>query len=1024
MKLKLSLFFATFIGFLVVTSTPVHAFPPELFFSFAFPVREFDSPLQTPIALPQAIVSAATTSATPLTWLLNYDALKNDTTTVYFQSLSNQPKQEIAALLEVTPQLLTDAKLHSGAVPTLLNSYLPNERLKLIDTYFDLFYSKFARYPSAIAADYIDSYSLSYLQSHYSIATALFLKPTAVFPLFSYYPSSSNAALPAQDAQHRIKVVISIYNPPDLFGRLITSDTIDSVLKDYAQKGINQNTRLVLGTDNQTPVNLYLPEFQKLLSSVANNRHPLSIHPATSLSDYGQWFLQYHPLTSPAYSYQATQDEKTIFYYHNPFYQLELEQVNGLTQLTHLTIFNQLLTEEFRLSRNLSSYWQPTFFLDIDSSHSVPINLDLKSAISSYHDWRLKLVDGGKSLELTPDGVVTKNLDLVLPKQPNIKTTTSGYDFDSRWLPFHSPPLITVINIFKLLLICLLIFFILRALKLYPKLILSTSSLVVIILGSIVWSLTTYNSGSLTDFGLSFWGPQGHDAFVHLSLIESFKHSFWPLINPTLAGTTVINYHILFDYLTALLSFSLNIPALDLYFRYLPPLMAVIIGLLATHLLNRFNFSKSAITISLVLMYMAGSLGFLPTLLLTSSPWGGESLFWANQSISTLLNPPFALSIILLLSWLNLFSTKPSKPRLVVLAALGGLLIQAKAYAAILLLLALALYCIRSPKSLILLILTILFTILFFLPTYAHSQSLFTFAPLWFVRSLVSSPDRLPWAWAANALVNAPITGSLIKFILIELALTAVFLVGNLGIRLLSWPFFANYKRASDPSLIIILNISIIGTLLPLLFIQAANPWNTIQFFYYTIFFAGLLTGPTIVKLIYGSRRLPGFLLLSFILVITTFSTTIGTLKDYISPTPSSYVSYSELKLLDQLLQLPRGLILSPEYHPGHSRPYSDPKPIFAYTTTAYQAALSTHPSFVADEINLSISNYNFADYIQQQQRFYRSTNPSVLNNIINANRISYIITNPQFTLPVPSDLLNLDLIFDSGYYKLYAVNK
>ncbi len=1009
-----------FAAILLFTSTKsVYAFPKEIFVSFAFPIHELAD--NKTLTLPREIIRSASASATPLTWYLSYDSLDSLTTIPYFQTVSQLPNQEVSVLLDVTPKLLSDTQILSGSVPTMLNSYLPTDRKKLIDQIFTKYYSQFGVFPRSVYAPYIDSYSLQYLHEHYSITAAIINEQPGVFPYISYYPSTQNTLVPGQDADHRIKLVLGTFNTPDLFGNQITSNNIDQTFQDLSPIRTSESSRIILGTDNSTPVDSYLPEFKSLIKMITERTQQPSVHRIT-ISDFGNWFAANYPLTSPAFDYTASSGDTKVLYYHNPFYQLKLEQKQEKAKITSLTIFHQSQTEEFRQQRNLSTYFRPSIFPVITSEKTVALTVNIISDITSQ-DWRLSLSTGDSKLNFLPTGVTTKNLKLDLPSDPSITYSADRQtiNFDSSYLPFNTPLSVFVFNLLKLILLGLVIFLILKAINIDCKLKIEPWIFLTIIVGSIVWCLTTVFSGSHTIFGLSFWGPQGHDAFVHLSLIESFKQSFWPLNNPTLVNTTVINYHILFDMLTALLSKFLAIPALDLYFRYLPPVLAVSIGILSAKLLRKWKISNFATTISLLLIYGAGSLGFVAG--------GGESVFWSNQAASTLLNPPYALSLVMLLLWLNIFSEKLTIRRVIFLSILGGLLIQAKSYSAVLLIFSLGAFLLSSVLKhklnrlhILLFILTAILTIVFLLPTYAPSRSIFIFSPLWFTRSLVSSPDRLPWPAAANALFNYPFNGVWYKFILLELLLTTVFFIGNFGIRLFALPQMLKKNQSSERQ--IINGVIVIGCVLPLLLIQTANPWNTIQFFYYSLFFTALLSGPAIADLLYSFRRLPAFLLMFALLTIVAFTTTVGTIKDYVSPTPASFIGYTELNLIDQLSRLPRGLVISPEYNLSESRPYSAPKPIFAYITTSYVSALSGQPSYIADNINLAISNYSYTKQSLDQQRLYRTSDVGYVSNFLKDKGISYVYTNSQFQLKADPAGSGLVPIFDSGYFNLYYISK
>jgi hypothetical protein len=64
----------------------------------------------------------------------------------------------------------------------------------------------------------------------------------------------------------------------------------------------------------------------------------------------------------------------------------------------------------------------------------------------------------------------------------------------------------------------------------------------IILIGTFIWSLTMIRSGINYNFGVGFWGPNGHDGIWHLSLINQLQHSIPPQ-NPVFSGTILTNYH-------------------------------------------------------------------------------------------------------------------------------------------------------------------------------------------------------------------------------------------------------------------------------------------------------------------------------------------------------------------------------------------------------------------------------------------------------------------------------------------------
>ncbi|MEJ2348133.1 MAG: hypothetical protein P8Y17_02985 [Patescibacteria group bacterium] len=94
-----------------------------------------------------------------------------------------------------------------------------------------------------------------------------------------------------------------------------------------------------------------------------------------------------------------------------------------------------------------------------------------------------------------------------------------------------------------------------------------------ILAGTIVWSLTMVRSGLIYDFGMGFWGPNGHDGVWHIALAESLARG--SLENPVFAGNLLKNYHIGFDLILAALNKITTIPISFLYFQFSPPLIAL-----------------------------------------------------------------------------------------------------------------------------------------------------------------------------------------------------------------------------------------------------------------------------------------------------------------------------------------------------------------------------------------------------------------------------------------------------------------
>ncbi len=1013
---RLSLLLSIFL--LLISTRSLYAFKRETYINFIVPVHEQSIPLAKTLSASYAnsLYKQATLSATPITWLLDYSTLDSATTSSFFKKLATDETQELGALLDISKALQDTTHIYPqySETSSLLNSYEPSERIKLLDAYMDKFFNTFGFYPRSVAASYLDSFSLDYLQTRYSVVTAI-LDPNENTLFFPYFPAKNNALVPAQSRDQKISISL-VHQSKNILDFPV-------YLKDLSTSPLNEFSQLALEI---TPQNF--ASYQKTVSLYQGD---LNLHPL-KLSDFGTWFNQRYPATNPAYTFIT----KETAIYFNPFYEVKFKKNNDTTSLTSLTIFNNIEAEDYRqkknflLTLNLSSY-------PLISNSALDFNFNLFSSkpTSERGLWTLAFKDQDKFLTLNANSIST-NTDLSLPRHPSIKVGKQGavttFKFNSHWAPFYVSLLELIFHISKFLVLLILIFAIFKN---PPKKLLSFFKanvliICVIVLGSYFWALTTWKSGQLTIFGLGIWGAHSHDALVHLSLIKSFANNPFSFENPNFSPHPLQNYHFFYDYFLALIHLVTKIPVQTLFFQVFPPFNAFFIGILSFTLLKQLKFATPSIVVSLLAIYFAGSLGFIPSFFNNQSLFGGESSFWMTQSITTLVNPPFALSLCVLLGFLVLFDrwiNNLNVMRLVVLSLLSGLLIQVKAYASVLLLTALGLIFLKSlitkNKSLkqisLLFLLSVIFTLTLFLPSYKPGSGLFVFSPLWFIRSLFAAQDRLDLVRFANAWQAYVISGNYPKLLLLQLVGVVLFFLGNLGVRILSLPqLISSLKERSTSQLIAVMTL--IGLILPLVVVQKGNSWNSIQFSYYSLFFLSLLLGPAVVFLLNHCKNLFQLLGLITLLLFVSLPTTIGSLRNYTSKTPSTYIPYPELRLLDRLSQ-EKGRVLVPYYQELKARPLTAPKPLFAFDSTSYVTAFCGLPAYFADDVNLSIMNYDFNTQKTQVERFYQTNDQVFAQDLLNSSSIYHVYVDPFSTPKINLEALSFSLIFDDGSYKLYT---
>lgn len=560
----------------------------------------------------------------------------------------------------------------------------------------------------------------------------------------------------------------------------------------------------------------------------------------------------------------------------------------------------------------------------------------------------------------------------------------------------------------------------------------------IILIGSFFLNMTMFRSGSNYNFGIGFWGPNGHDAIWHLSLINQLKQQVPPQ-NPIYSGTVLQNYHWGFDFFAAKLSQLSGINILLIYFKILPITFSILLGFLSYKLSYLINKNKISSLIFVFLIYFSGSFGWIITLLQNGS-MGGESLFWSMQSASILLNPPFALSVIILLFGLILW-IKFNKTKSIFWSILIGIIFAflscIKVYAGILIGVSLSLFFIldflKTKKisifNLIICITTgiISLLILYFLGALNSNNQLLEFKPFWFIHSMIDSLDKLYLPRIASFRYDLSQHLNFYKFpffIGLEFILFLIFIIGNSGTRIFGFINLINKiitKKCQNFDILITIFLTI-AIIIPTLFIQKGTSWNTIQFFYYFLFFLNLYLAQFLGNL-WQKNNILKKLIVIFILLLTIPSS-YATVNHYFSfPSPSS-LPVSEIKALNFLKNQPNGYVLTYPYNKYIKNSMINPVPLYAYETTAYVSAFSEKVVFLEDEMNLSITGYDWQLRRQEEEKFFSSTDKFFTRGFLLNNKIDYIylVDNQNFSSSI--DDLQINEIFNQGQVRVYKVRR
>jgi hypothetical protein len=1005
----------------------------------------------------------------PATFLFRYDALLDSRITTTARNFPDH--LEAGLFLEITPQLAESSGVNyhqshnwADATSVFISGYSPEERVQLIDTAISQFQKTLGTTPTSVGAWHIDAASASYLQQTYGVTTLLICADqfaTDNYQLWGgwwgvpYYPSTHHILQPAQSQKLKLDLVVTHWatrDPLNGYGPTASEASLYSVqpndytkfdldtsyflklLEIYTKKNSNQFGYLNIGLENDYSTRDHGLEFINQLQTVKDKVTTGQLQVLT-LSQFSSWYRQTFPHLSPPHTISGPDPlgtNRTASWQMTPNYRLGIVQENGQTLLRDFRLYNQQSPEPHLSSPNLAQQLHL----------SVPAHTD-----TVLNPEKLQPISEEQLSQLT---------NLPTPQLPFSTNTKLVFTF----------------------------YFLLFALTLF--LLRKNKALTLILtLGSLTLSLPMIKSGLLYEYGMGYWGPHGHDAIWHLSLIEHFSRNI-NLNHPLLAGEILTNYHFLFDLLVALIHRITSIPNHTLYFQILPPLLALALGFsiykfvytwakisfpLKTRHSERseksptksstklISNSKTAALLSLLFLYFGGSAGWIVNLVKGQPIFSNaESLFWSSQSISLLINPPLVLSLILLFVGLNLLIEVPNRrpPHtlyIILNTLIFGFLIQAKAYAVIITLPALFVYSIlttpktKEPRGLDTIknsnkdpspevngskigqIVTTylhhpptkvffgasLITTLLFLLFSRSASGLLEFSPLWFPHTMLAFADRLHWPQLENARLAYLATSNFPKLIAAELLALVLFLLGNLWLRSLGFIYII--KKIIKPKNLLstdylLLTTTFLSLLFTLLFVQRGNPWNTIQFFYYTQIFMGIFTAVLLSQWLTRVKKprgldtskksnipspevnrnpKPPLLLAALLIILLNLPTTIGTLTQYLPHRAPSRIPYAELQALEFLKDQPEGLTLTQPFLEDSRNLYPPPKPLYAYETTAYVSAFSSQPTFVADYMNLEITGFDWQTKHDQALRYFRAPHTGWAEEFLKENQIKYL---------------------------------
>lgn len=536
--------------------------------------------------------------------------------------------------------------------------------------------------------------------------------------------------------------------------------------------------------------------------------------------------------------------------------------------------------------------------------------------------------------------------------------------------------------------------------------------------------------------GIYFYSSHGHDGVWHLVLMEGMKAPVFPFQNPELAGVKLQNYHFFVDLLMSEYSRLFNFSNLDIYFRFMPIVFSILLGLGSFILIRAWSRSEIAGIWAMIFTYFAGSFGYL-LYIPTHKSLGGESIFWVSQTQSVLGNPPHAAAFIIMTVFLfSLFKYLNNRKLVYFLlcAILGGSVIEFKVYGGVLVIGGLFFLGVfeaifkKILKTLFLFLLTLLIALIIYLPNSANSQEYLLWQPWWFIRTMVVASDRLNWLDLELRRQTYIAEHNFKRVIQVEITAFLIFLFGNLGMRFLGFWAILNQSRQNifnNSFNLFFLAITVVSFFIPVFFLQKGVAWNTIQFNQYFLLLFGYLTALAILDILKIFKNKYSKLAVSLLIILLAVPTQIGLLWQFYSNKPLSKISYEEVEALNFLKKQEEGITLVAPFNKYEKAKYKDPPiPIYAWYDTGYVSAFSAKQSLIADEEQITIMGYDVNALSKAREEIFQTADVKLINEFLKKYGVDYIYLAWDQKFATDSATINMDLAFENKDARVYKIRK
>lgn len=429
-----------------------------------------------------------------------------------------------------------------------------------------------------------------------------------------------------------------------------------------------------------------------------------------------------------------------------------------------------------------------------------------------------------------------------------------------------------------------------------------------------------------------YFGAHEHDGVWHIAVSEMLINSSkWQM--PTFAGESLTGYNYGIDLLVAGLSRATTISTKDWYFRGLPLLWGIGIIYYLLQFAKKYRPTSSFPWFLLIFSFFGSSFSYALNLYHNGMIWGSSGLL-SMQALQVMTNPQLGLSLLMLLIYLNrlMSGNRKSYRESMILGLLVAIALALKFYTGVIFAFIIFVNFIMEIKA---------DTKQWFRITSRH---LVMAIPVLLVAFWLYQPSGKPFplVWKPFATVAPIIEDSQLFYIPIwaqrlyttsgaalfglNLLITIIFIVMNYGLRIASI-FVPLIKTDNESSRIrkLLISGSLIGLLISVLFIQTGIWWNTVQFLHVSLFLSGIIAAEVYDHLYIRAKLQAIKISMIVILLAVLLPNNLDIIRTFTSSKGTSYISEQEIDALNQLRELPDGVVFTSLFKPGEQMANSIP---------------------------------------------------------------------------------------------------